>query len=240
MSKKIVVVLSGGMDSAVLLHHHLRGKEEVRAITINYGQRHDIEVTHAQDLAQSLGVPWHCANLNQLCHTLPGSSQTDSICLVPEGHYAEESMKLTVVPNRNMILLAVAIGHAIAHQFDFVSYGAHAGDHAIYPDCRPEFAEALNNVAGLCDWRPISLLRPFVHLTKAGIAKLGAEMNVDFRKTYSCYKGGRVHCGRCGTCVERLLAFEEAGVPDTTEYLDREFAHQIKQKPFPTTIENTI
>lgn len=231
MSKKIVVVLSGGMDSAVLLHHHLRGKEEVRALTINYGQRHGMEICYAQETARSLGVPWHCADISELYKTLPGSSQTDSSCKVPEGHYAEESMKLTVVPNRNMILLAVAIGHAIAHQFDFVSYGAHAGDHAIYPDCRPEFAEALNTVAGLCDWRPISLLRPFIHLTKSGIVKLGTELGVDFKQTYSCYKGGPSHCGRCGTCVERLLAFHEAGVPDPVPYLDREYAHRVSLAP---------
>src|SRR5581483_8111809 len=137
--------------------------------------------------------------------------------------YDEESMKATVVPNRNMILLSIAIGHAIAHKFEAVSYAAHAGDHAIYPDCREEFVNALEQAALLADWIPIKIMRPFVHTTKAGIVKVGDGLGVNFLSTYSCYEGGAIHCGKCGTCVERIMAFKEAGVPDPTKYLDSDY-----------------
>lgn len=226
--KKVLVITSGGMDSAVLLHHHLRGGDQVRALAINYGQRHRIELLRAERQAAYNEVPFCVADLSNLGRLLPGSSQTSPNVAVPEGHYAADNMKATVVPNRNMILLSVAIGHAIASGADFVSYAAHSGDHAIYPDCRPEFASAMDAVAQLCDWRPISLLRPFIHMTKAEIVSLGAELKVDFAATYSCYAGGEQHCGRCGTCVERVLAFKEAGVPDPTIYADPNFAEEAQ------------
>lgn len=211
------------MDSTVLLHHlhaiaEREGCGQLRAICVNYGQRHRRELVWAQHQCDVLGVPLQMVDLSVLREVLPGSSQTDDSVPVPEGHYAEESMKATVVPNRNMILLSIAVGHAIAHKLDAVAYGAHAGDHAIYPDCRPEFASAMQDAVALCDWRPVSLLRPFINMTKADIAKLGAELGVDFRFTWSCYKGGDVHCGKCGTCVERREAFELAQVFDSTTY----------------------
>lgn len=227
--KKVVVVLSGGMDSAVLLHHFVKGGDEVRALSINYGQRHKIELTYALQTADSLGVPIQCAHLSNLAALLPGSSQTERAVPVPHGHYEQESMKLTVVPNRNMILMAVAIGHAIAYQCDSVAYGAHAGDHAIYPDCRPEFADAMENVTALCDWNPPKILRPFIKMTKAEIVKLGDELGVNFALTFSCYEGrsNGIHCGRCGTCVERAAAFAEAGVKDPTRYIDKDYFKTI-------------
>jgi len=137
---------------------------------------------------------------------------------VPDGHYEDENMKQTVVPNRNMIMLSVAIGHAVAEEFDAVAYAAHGGDHAIYPDCRPEFANAVAQCALLCDWRQIELLRPFINMTKADIAARGAELGVPFDLTWSCYKGREKHCGTCGTCVERREAFQLGSVSDPTEY----------------------
>ncbi|MCB1120019.1 MAG: 7-cyano-7-deazaguanine synthase, partial [Verrucomicrobiae bacterium] len=137
---------------------------------------------------------------------------------VPHGHYEEENMKSTVVPNRNMILLSVATGWAVSLKADCVSYAAHAGDHAIYPDCREEFADALDKTMRLADWQEIYLNRPFVSWTKADIVRRGAELNVPFEKTWSCYEGGDQHCGRCGTCIERREAFHLAGVADPTEY----------------------
>ncbi len=216
--KKVVVLLSGGMDSATLLHFYKDAGDRVRAISFNYGQRHSNEVNFAITLAKDLDVPLAVVDLSSLAHVLPGSSQTDRRIPVPQGRYDEENMKATVVPNRNMILLSVAIGHAIAYQCDAVAYAAHAGDHAIYPDCRPEFAEAMEVAAKRCHFIPIQLLRPFIRMTKAEIASMGDEMGVDFAKTWSCYEGKDVHCGRCGTCIERREAFFLARIKDPTVY----------------------
>ena len=127
-------------------------------------------------------------------------------------------MKQTVVPNRNMIMLSVAAGVAIARKADVVSYAAHAGDHAIYPDCRADFAEAVDKAIHLADWHEVGLARPFVSMTKAEIAKRGHEIGAPMSSTWSCYEGGEVHCGKCGTCVERQEAFAIAGANDPTRY----------------------
>ena len=129
-------------------------------------------------------------------------------------------MKSTVVPNRNMILLSVATGHALSIKAGQIAYAAHSGDHAIYPDCRNEFAEAMANVIMLADWERVELIRPFVDWTKADIVRRGAELSVPFAKTWSCYKGGDLHCGRCGTCIERREAFDLAKVIDPTPYAE--------------------
>lgn len=221
---KVIVVLSGGLDSTVLLHHYLNLRNEVRTLSVHYGQRHKTELHYASATAQRNGVPWELADLQTLKNILPGSSQTSDNVPVPHGRYDEEVMKVTVVPNRNMILLSVAIGHAIAHGYDTVGYAAHAGDHAIYPDCRPEFVQAVGIVAQLCDWKSVTLDAPFLDMTKAEIVSRGAELKVPFEYTYSCYEGKDSHCGRCGTCVERILAFKEAGVHDPTIYLDKDYA----------------
>lgn len=228
---KVVVLLSGGMDSTTLLYHHVKGGDEVRAISFNYGQRHNKELDRATQSARLLNVPHEEVDLSDLSYILPGSSQTDMTVAVPEGHYSEETMKATVVPNRNMILLAIAIGHAIAYKMDRVSYAAHAGDHAIYPDCRPEFADKMAELAAICDWRKIELLRPFIKATKADIVRMGmGQLGVDYSKTWSCYQGKDIHCGRCGTCVERILAFKEAGYVDPVPYKDTEFAFKADER----------
>ena len=216
--KKVLVVLSGGMDSTVLLHSHLGLGDRVWALSIDYGQRHRKELRYAAALCQELGVPHETAQLAQLADLLPGSSQTDPTVPVPEGHYSAENMKATVVPNRNMIMLSVALGMAVAHKLDGVSYAAHAGDHAIYPDCREAFVATLNEAAKLCDWHKVEIFRPFIGYSKADIVTLGSTLKVDFAKTWSCYVGGEVHCGRCGTCIERREAFYLAQVFDPTVY----------------------
>lgn len=224
MKHKVVVICSGGMDSAVLLAYlHSQPEYEVQSLSLNYGQKHKRELRHAAAFAKNLGVPHTLVRLPALRNVLSGSSLTSNMP-VPEGHYAAESMKATVVPNRNMILMSLAIGHAIAQAATAVAYGAHAGDHAIYPDCRPEFAEAMDKAAALCHFYPVMLLRPFVDKTKADIVRLGYDLKVDFTATFSCYNGGFVHCGRCGTCVERLQAFRLAGVTDPTQYVDSDYA----------------
>src|SRR6266567_8268550 len=139
--KKVVVLTSGGMDSTTLLYYHIKEGDAVRAIAFNYGQRHANELRFAKQNAETAKVPLEVVDMSFLAKLLPGSSQTDLNVPVPEGHYSEDSMKATVVPNRNMILLSIAVGHAIGMKMDFVSYAAHAGDHAVYPDCRPKFAK---------------------------------------------------------------------------------------------------
>jgi 7-cyano-7-deazaguanine synthase len=215
---KTVAVFSGGLDSTVLLNHLLNAGDEVVALSVDYGQRHRRELVHAQRIAERLGVQWRLADLSGISPLIAGSSQTSFEIPVPHGHYAEESMKQTVVPNRNMIMLAVAAGWTISLRFDRLSYAAHTGDHTIYPDCRSEFVDSMRNSLSLADWHKVDLYTPFVTKSKAEIVSLGSSLGVDFAATWSCYEGGERHCGRCGTCFERREAFALSGVADPTEY----------------------
>jgi 7-cyano-7-deazaguanine synthase len=217
---KALVLFSGGLDSTVLAAQLLADGAETRLLSIDYGQRHAKELQQAEKIAEALGLPHRILRLPDLGPLLGGSSLTDDQVELPEGHYAEESMKATVVPNRNMILLALAGGHALSLGFDTIAYAAHAGDHTIYPDCRPEFADAMESALGLADWEKLSLHRPFVHLSKTDLVKKGAELDAPFHLTWSCYAGREKHCGKCGTCVERKEAFALAKVTDPTEYED--------------------
>lgn len=215
---KTLAIFSGGLDSTVLLAELLAAGDDVQALSIDYGQRHRVELEHAERIAAKLGIPWRIADLSRIAPLLAGSSQTSADIAVPHGHYAEETMKQTVVPNRNMIMLAVAGGWAISLKADRLAYGAHTGDHAIYPDCRPEFVAAMERALRLADWHSLALHCPFLGLTKAQIVARGAALGVDFAETWSCYEGGAIHCGQCGTCYERREAFQLAGVPDPTTY----------------------
>lgn len=217
---KTVLIYSGGLDSTVLLYSLHKAGHELRTLSVNYGQRHAKELDAAKAITAQLGIEHRVADLTSLTPLLGNSSLTDADIAVPEGHYAEETMKATVVPNRNMILLSVAAGWAISEKADSVAYAAHSGDHAIYPDCRNEFAEAMDHAIRLADWHEVRLDRPFVKKTKADIVTLGAELDVPFEQTWSCYQGGDIHCGRCGTCIERREAFHLAGVVDPIPYAD--------------------
>lgn len=218
MSERTVLILSGGMDSATMLYWLRYVGKKVDCLGVDYGQKHGRELSYAEALCGKVGVSFRVADLRALRPILAGSSQTDDSVPVPEGHYAEESMKLTVVPNRNMIMLAVAAGYAISLKADSVAYAAHAGDHAIYPDCRPEFADALGKALALCDWSQVRLDRPFLGMTKSQIVEIGAKLGVPFQDTWSCYNGRDLHCGKCGTCTERREAFQLARVADPTLY----------------------
>lgn len=216
--EKIVVLFSGGMDSATLLYHLQKAGHPVKAISFNYGQRHERELDAAARITRLAEIEHTIADLRGITPLLGASALTSSNTAVPHGHYQEESMKQTVVPNRNMIMLSVATAWAISSQFDAVAYAAHSGDHAIYPDCRPEFADALDRAVQLCDWRTIKLLRPFVAMDKGDIAQRGSHIGVPFHLTWTCYEGGKLHCGKCGACQERIEAFAKHGVNDPTVY----------------------
>lgn len=215
---KTVVIFSGGLDSTVLVYDLVDQGDEIKLISVDYGQRHRKEIEFAKATADRLGLEHRVADLRNLTPLLAGSSLTSNEVEVPDGHYAEESMKATVVPNRNMIMLAIAGGWAISLQFDRVAFGAHGGDHAIYPDCRAEFGDAMDAALKLADWHRMELVRPFVGITKADIVTRGERLRVPFETTWSCYKGTDLHCGRCGTCVERREAFHLAEVTDPTRY----------------------
>ena len=210
---KAVAVVSGGMDSTVLAYMmKAEGVTDLTLLSVDYGQRHNKELAFAARTASKLDAPHEIADLRGITHLLSGSALTSSDVAVPDGHYAEESMKATVVPNRNMILLAVAVGLAVSREAEFVATGVHAGDHFIYPDCRPDFISALNVSAqlGTEGFGAVQVKAPFVQMTKTEIASLGWELGVPWEDTWSCYKGGDVHCGTCGTCVERREAFSES------------------------------
>ena len=214
---RTVLIYSGGVDSTVLLAHLRAEGREVRCLSVDYGQRHRRELEAARAICAHYGVDHRLADLRALAPLFGSNALTGGVT-VPEGHYEEESMKATVVPNRNMLLISVATAWAVSLRAESIAYGAHGGDHAIYPDCRPEFAEALDRAVRLADWHEVRLERPFVKMDKAGIVRRGRELEVPFGLTWSCYVGGERHCGRCGTCVERKEAFRLAGVPDPTVY----------------------
>lgn len=221
---KTIVICSGGLDSVSLAHMVADQHTLTRLVSFDYGQRHRKELDYAARAATRLGVPHDIIDMRPIGAALTGSALTDNID-VPDGHYAEETMKITVVPNRNAIMLAIAFGVAAANKDDAVATAVHGGDHFIYPDCRPAFTQAFEVMqkAALDGYADVSLYTPFVHRSKADIVTEGAKHNTPFADTWSCYKGGAYHCGRCGTCVERREAFHLAGVEDPTIYEDPDF-----------------
>lgn len=225
---RTLVVCSGGMDSVTLAYQVKKERELTRLVSFDYGQRHKKELEFAALAAADLGVRHEIIDISNLAQFLTGSALTDDID-VPDGHYAEENMQTTVVPNRNAIFLTIAFGVAAGEHSSAVAAAVHAGDHFIYPDCRPEFVEAFRamQTTALEGVSDVDFYAPYVHIAKADIARIGADFGVPFEKTWSCYKGGERHCGRCGTCVERLEAFYLAGVEDRTEYEDPDYWREV-------------
>jgi 7-cyano-7-deazaguanine synthase len=222
---KTVVVCSGGLDSVTLAHLVADTRDLTRLVSFDYGQRHAKELAFAARAATRLGVPHDVIDMRGIGAVLTGSALTQEDVDVPDGHYAEETMRITVVPNRNAIMLTVAYGIAAAHGDNAVATAVHGGDHFIYPDCRPAFTrafEVMQNHA-LDGYADVSLFTPFVDIPKSDIVTIGARHNVPFADTWSCYKGGAHHCGRCGTCVERREAFAIAGIDDPTLYDDPDY-----------------
>jgi 7-cyano-7-deazaguanine synthase len=215
---KVVVVYSGGLESTVLLFHLRDQGHEVQALSVDYGQRQRRELDAARAICSRLGMPHGLADLSSLGPLFEGLALTSKTNAIPRGPYSPSSMQATTVPNRNMLLIAVALAWAAREELEAVAYAGHAGVSTTYPDCTPAFAEAMARAAQVCDWRPLEVLAPFITWKKADIVRRGAELNVPFAQTWSCYEGGDQHCGECGTCHERRAAFVRAGVVDPTEY----------------------
>ncbi len=215
---RALVLLSGGMDSVTALYWAHKDRQVVGAVSFDYGSKHnDREIGFAA---------WHCRHLDlrhevvalPFINDLFASDLLKTGGEIPDGHYEEETMKRTVVPFRNGIMLSIACGLAESLEADCLVIAAHSGDHAIYPDCREPFMEAMAAAIREGTYARIDLLRPFIDSDKTGIATLGTRLGVDFARTWSCYKGGEKHCGTCGTCVERREAFIRADIADPTEY----------------------
>lgn len=222
--KQAVVVCSGGMDSTTLVAWYLNRGYNPLVLSVDYGQRHARELESAAEVASYYQLEWILVDATKIGELLTGSALTDTVD-VPEGHYTADTMTATVVPNRNAILANIAVGVAVARKAPVVALGVHAGDHAVYPDCTPAFVATLNDMVRAATrglYTPV-VEAPFVHITKAEIAAHGHMLGAPLHLSWSCYKGGDQHCGRCGTCVERAEAFHLAGIADPTTYVDRVF-----------------
>lgn len=214
--KNSVIIVSGGMDSITLLYDH---KDKIAlGISFDYGSNHNArEIPFAKMHCERLGIKHITINLDFM-HQYFKSSLLDGAEAIPEGHYADENMKSTVVPFRNGIMLSIAIGIAESNNLDQVFIANHGGDHTIYPDCRPEFINAIDAAATAGTYNNVKVVAPYTKITKSDIARIGKKLGIDYTETWSCYKGGEVHCGKCGTCVERKEALAEAGIEDKTRY----------------------
>ena len=217
MSNKVVVIYSGGMDSFTVLNRALKDGKEVYALSFDYGQRHVKELTCASSVCQSLNVAHKVIDISAINQLLAGSSLTDDID-IPEGHYEAQNMLSTVVPNRNMILLSLAVGYAVSVGASQVYYGAHSGDHAIYPDCRPEFVMKMNDVCQIANYQPVEIFSPYLDVSKTAILTDGIAMGLDYSNTWTCYNGREKACGKCGACQERLEAFRDNNAIDPLSY----------------------
>lgn len=214
--KDSVIIVSGGLDSITLLYD--KAETIALAISFDYGQNHSRkELPYAEYHCQKLGIP-HITIPLTFMHQYFKSSLLEGAEAIPEGHYEEENMKSTVVPFRNGIMLAIATGIAESHELKRVYIANHGGDHTIYPDCRPEFIDAMDKATSAGTFVDVRVKAPYTNISKADIVRRGTALGIDYAKTWSCYKGSEMHCGKCGTCVERKEAFADAGVKDPTEY----------------------
>ena len=220
MMKDGVNIVSGGMDSITLLYE--RKDEIALGISFDYGSNHNArEIPFARMHCERLGIRHLVINLSFIHHYFK-SSLLSGADKIPEGSYDDDNMKSTVVPFRNGIMLSIAVGIAESEGLKKVFIANHGGDHAIYPDCREEFIEAIDAASQAGTYEHVRILAPYTNITKTDIALRGKQLGIDYSETWSCYKGGEVHCGKCGTCVERKQALREAGLEDTTQYESNE------------------
>ncbi len=217
MTEKVVVIYSGGMDSFTVLNRALKDGKKVYALSFDYGQRHVKELQCARIVCENLNVDHKVIDISAINQLLAGSSLTDDID-IPEGHYEAQNMKSTVVPNRNMVLLSLAVAYAVSVGASQVYYGAHSGDHAIYPDCRPEFVKKMNDVCMIANYEAVEIFSPYLNVDKIAILADGISMGLNYSDTWTCYNGREKACGKCGACQERLEAFNENKIVDPIEY----------------------
>ena len=218
MEKDSLIIVSGGMDSITLLHE--RKDTIALAVSFDYGSNHNArEIPFARLHCQRLGIR-HVVIPLAFMQQYFKSSLLEGADAIPDGHYADSNMKSTVVPFRNGIMLSIAVGIAESNSLRRVLIANHGGDHAIYPDCRPEFITAIDAAAKAGTYVDVAIEAPYTNISKTDIARRGKSLAIDYSETWSCYKGGQVHCGTCGTCVERKEALREAGIADPTIYLD--------------------
>jgi len=215
---KVIVLVSGGMDSVTAFYDSVKKYDVVAGVSFNYGAKHnDKEIPFAAYHCQKLGIPHKIISL-AFMNQLFKSGLLKSGGEIPEGHYEELTMRQTVVPFRNGIMMSIVAGFAESEGAKGLVIAAHSGDHAIYPDCREGFMKSMGEAIRLGTYENVEVIRPFIAMNKAEIAKRGQELGVDFSLTWSCYKGDDIHCGKCGTCVERREAFILAGMKDPTAY----------------------
>ena len=206
---KIISILSGGMDSTTMTYSFLKEKNEVKAITFDYGQRHKKEIEYAKRFCNDFKIEQKIINLNSITQCLERSALTSNI-EIPEGHYQDQNMRSTVVPNRNMIMASIAAAWAISIKYDAIALGVHSGDHAIYPDCRLEFINALSYAILIGNYEKLYVLTPLLNFDKRNIAKIGLDMGLNYDEyTWTCYKGLDQPCGKCGSCIEREEALSD-------------------------------
>jgi 7-cyano-7-deazaguanine synthase len=219
-----VSVVSGGLDSTVMAYWLAWNGYDQTMLTFNYGQRHCKEIDYAKRTAATLRIDHHVVNLTAVTKFLHASALVNRDAPVPDGHYEDAMMRQTVVPNRNAMMLTIATTAAVALNASVVATAVHAGDHAVYPDCRPEFIHAFGAAMLAANdgflHKNFAVFAPFVHMDKADIVAVGYELDVPFVDTWSYYRGDEHHCGTCGTCVERREAFHLVDVPDPTLYTD--------------------
>jgi 7-cyano-7-deazaguanine synthase len=210
---KVIHVLSGGLDSTTLLYWLLDKGHEVECISFDYGQRHKKELECAKITCKKLKVKHTVVDITSITKLISNSALTGKTA-VPKGHYADKTMKATVVPSRNTIMASIAQGYAVNKNFDAICLGVHSGDHAIYPDCRPVFVEALRKLFSVNNYKPIKVLTPFIKISKIDIVTKGLVLGVDYSLAWTCYVGGTKPCQKCGACVERAEAFDKNNFSD--------------------------
>lgn len=227
MKHKTVVSLSGGLDSAVLLADEIdfnrknKIEVEILAVTFHYGSKHNqAENAAAARVAGHYNVRFRFINIDQVMWGFKSAMMGGSS--IPEGHYEAESMRQTIVPGRNLIFASILAGIAESIGAQDIALGIHAGDHYIYPDCRPAFVDSLRNTILCSSDHKVKVSTPFLLWSKEQIVARGLQLELPFHLTRTCYTDNPIACGRCGSCQERLEAFVLNNAVDPLEYQSRE------------------